>query len=905
MPLSVGDKLGPYEIVAPLGAGGMGEVYRAKDTRLKREVAVKVLPEAFARDSGRVARFQREAEVLAALNHPNIAQIFGVEESALVMELVEGPTLGDLIHQGAIPLEESLEIARQIGEALEAAHEKGIIHRDLKPANIKIKPDGTVKVLDFGLATILQPTVTGATVATDPANSPTLTLGATQAGAVMGTAGYMSPEQAVGKPVDRRADIWAFGVVLFEMLTGQRMFRGETAALILVEVVKGEVDYGKLPSVTPVAIRHLLQRCLDRDVKMRLQAIGEARVAIARAGKGAEPEAAEAAPFRPRFGIAGWIAGAVLAVIAAASLWEAWRSKEPIERPLVRLDVDLGSEISLPSAENSPLSTLALSPDGTRLAYVASSYSGPQRLFTRRLDQSKAVELPGTKGANEPVFSPDGQWIGFSAGGKYNKISVQGGAVVPLADMPFAGASWSEDGSIITAGLPGLARMRPGGGAATKVTELANGEFAAAFPQVLPGGKAVLFVSYAALSADEASVAVVTLADGHRKTLVPGGTSARYLPTANGDGHLVYTNKGTLFAVPFDLDRLQVRGTAAPVLDDVAYSALSGGAQYDVSRSGTLVYRKGGGSTVKATATIQWLAPNTDGAAKKEPLLSKPGSYISPRLSPDGTRLAMMVMEQGTTDLLVYDLRRDAMTRLNSGGGPAGLVWSPDSRYVFFGSVRNGILWTRADGGSDPRPLTGTKSNQAPLSITSDGKRLAYSEYAGRAQIWTVPMEETNGQMKTGKPEQVATSPFTEVGAAFSPDGKWLAYCSNVTGTYEVFVQAFPDTGGRWQISNNGGTFPAWSPHGDDLLYQSGDQIMAVAYTATGDRFVAEKPRVWLAKLGGFRAGFGTAWDLAPDGKRVAVVTPTETPGAPRQDHEVVMLLNFFDELRRRVPLAR
>jgi len=341
------------------------------------------------------------------------------------------------------------------------------------------------------------------------------------------------------------------------------------------------------------------------------------------------------------------------------------------------------------------------------------------------------------------------------------------------------------------------------------------------------------------------------------------------------------------------------------VLDDVAYSAVSGGAQYDVSRSGTLVYRKGGGSSVQATASIQWLTPNIDGAAKKEPLLSKPGSYISPRLSPDGTRLAMMVMEQGTTDLLVYDLRRDTMTRLNSGGGPASLVWSPDSRYIFFGSVRSGILWTRADGGSDPLPLTGTKSNQAPLSITSDGKRLAYSEYAGRAQIWTVPMEETNGQMKTGKPEQVVTSPFTEVCAAFSPDGKWLAYCSNVTGTYEVFVQAFPDTRGRWQISNNGGTFPAWSPNGHDLLYQSRDQIMAVAYTAKGDRFVAEKPRVWLAKLGGFRVGFGTAWDLAPDGQRVAVVTPAETPGAPRQDHEVVMLLNFFDELRRRVPLAK
>jgi serine/threonine-protein kinase len=898
MPLSVGDKLGPYEVLAPLGAGGMGEVYRAKDTRLKRDVAVKVLPEVFARDSGCMARFQREAEVLAALNHPYIAQIYGAEENALVMELVEGPTLGDLIQQGATPLDETLEIARQIAEALEVAHEKGIIHRDLKPANIKIKPDGTVKVLDFGLAAILQPTIAGAV---DPADSPTLTIGATQAGAIIGTAGYMSPEQALGKTADRRADIWSFGVVLFEMLTGQLLFTGETASHILAEVIKGEIDFGKLPSATPVAIRHLLKRCLDRDLKMRLQAIGEARVAIANAGKGAEPTA----PLRQRFGIAGWIAVAVLAVIAVASLWEVWRSKQPIENPLVRLDVDLGSEISLPSPENNPLSAVALSPDGTRLAYVASSSGGPPRLFTRRLDQLKPVELPGTNGAIGPVFSPDGQWIGFSAGGKYNKISVQGGAVIPLAEMPFAGAGWSEDGSIITSSSTGLIRIPPGGGTPMKVMELANGEFAAAYPQVLPGGKAVLLASYATLSADKARVEVVTLADGRRKTLVPGGTSARYLPTANRSGHLVYTYKETLFAVPFDLDRLEVRGTAAPVLDDVAYQVLSGGAQFDVSRSGTLVYRKAGGSTAQAMATIQWLTPSTDGAGKKEPLRSKPGIYISPRLSPDGTRLAMVVTEQGTTDMWVYDLRRDAMTRLTSGGIPNNPIWSPDSRYVFFGTVRSGILWTRADGSSDPRPLTGTQTNQAPLSITSDGRRVAYSEYAGGAEIWTAPLEEINGEMKAGKPEQVLKSPFTEVSAAFSRDGKWLAYSSNAAGTYEVFVQAFPGAGGRWQISNNGGKFPVWSPNGHDLLYQSGDQIMAAAYTAQGGRFAAEKPRVWLAKLGGFRAGFGTAWDLAPDGKRVAVVTPAETPAAPKQDHEVVMLLNFFDELRRRAPLNK
>jgi serine/threonine-protein kinase len=900
MPLTLGDRLGPYEVLTPLGAGGMGEVYRAKDTRLKRDVALKVLPDAFARDSGRLARFQREAEVLASLNHPHIAQIYGAEESALVMELVEGPTLADLVRQGATPLDETLEMAQQIAEALEAAHEKGIIHRDLKPANIKVNPDGAVKVLDFGLAAILQPAAAGATA---PADSPTLTLGATQAGTILGTPAYMSPEQALGKPVDRRADIWAFGVVLFEMLTGQSLFTGETASHILAEVVKGEMALGKLPPATPLAIRHLLLRCLDRDPKLRLQAIGEARIAIADARKGAGR--AEAAAVRPRLGIVAWTAVAVLSLTTAGAVWEAWRSKQPVEKPLIRLDVDLGQEISLPSPENNPLSAVVLSPDGTRLAYVAGSSGGPPRLFTRRLDQAKPVELPGTSGAMGPVFSPDGQWLGFAAGGKFNKISVQGGAVIPLADMPFAGAAWSDDGSIIASGSTGLLRIPPGGGAPTKVMELASGEFAAAYPQVLPGGKAVLFAAYATLSSDNARVEVVTLADGRRKTLVPGATSAHYLPTADRFGHLVYTSKEMLFAVPFDLDRLEVRGTAAPVLDDVAYQALSGAAQFDVSRGGTLVYRKTAGSAATAMATLQWLTPGPAGAGRKEPLRSRPSIYISPRLSPDGTRLAMMLTEQGVTDLWVYDLRRDTMTRVPSSGMPSSLVWSPDSRCLFFGTVRSGVLWTRADGSTDPRPLTGTHTNQAPLSITSDGKRLAYSEYAGGAEIWTVPLEEIDGEMKAGKPEPVLKSPFTEVSAAFSRDGKWLAYSSYAAGTYEVFVQAFPGAGGRWQISNNGGTLPVWSPNGRDLLYQSGDQIMAVGYTASGGRFVAEKPRVWLANLGGFRAGFGTAWDLAPDGKRVAVVTPADAPAPPKQDHEIVMLLNFFDELRRRVPLAK
>jgi serine/threonine-protein kinase len=521
MPLASGTRLGPYEILVPLGAGGMGEVYRAHDTKLKRDVAVKVLPEAFARDTGRMSRFQREAEVLAALNHPNIAQIYGAEEHALVMELVEGLTLAERIQQGAIPVDESLEIARQIAEALEAAHEKGIVHRDLKPANVKIKTDGTVKVLDFGLAAILQTADSGAT---DPSNSPTLTIGATQAGAILGTAGYMSPEQAVGKPVDRRADIWAFGVVLFEMLTGQRLFTGETPSHILAGVIKGEIDFGTLPSATPAAIRHLLKQCLDRDVKMRLQAIGEARVAISNPAVETEASALS----RSRLGNVAAAIAVVMTLTAAVAGWALWRATRPVEKPLIWLDVDLGPEISL-SPSNNSFVTLVLSPDGTRIAYRGSVSGGPPRLFTRRLDQPKATELPTT--GSGLSFSPDGRWIGFYGGGKFNKISVEGGAVIPLVDavgVP-GGASWQEDGNIIVVGAAkprvgagGLSRISSGGGAPTKVTE-ADGEFGHLLPQTLPGGKAILFVAYPTLfSPDKAHVDVVTLADGRRKTLVPG-----------------------------------------------------------------------------------------------------------------------------------------------------------------------------------------------------------------------------------------------------------------------------------------------------------------------------------------------------------------------------------------------
>jgi len=877
-----GDHLGPYEILAPLGAGGMGEVYRARDTKLDREVAIKILPDALAHDPERLARFEREAKVLASLNHPNIAQIYGVEDRALVMELVEGETLA-----GPLAIETALDYARQIAEALEAAHDKGITHRDLKPANVKVTPQGVVKVLDFGLAAVAQAPDAGPD---SRANSPTLTIGVTEAGMIMGTAGYMSPEQAAGKPVDRRADIWSFGVLLWELLTGARLFDGETISHTLADVLRAPIDLDKLPRETPAKIRELLRRCLDRNVKKRLRDIGEARIAL-EDPQGDEPAAS--APSRSRL---GWVVAAVVTSALVALAFIHFREK-PVERPLVRLDVDLGSEVAL-----SPLSrgsnNVILSPDGSRLVYVAGD---PLRLYTRRLDQSKANELPGTEDAIRPFFSPDGQWVGFftgRAGDKLYKISVEGGAAVPLADLSGTiGGSWGADDNIIVGGINrGLLRVPARGGAPTTALERASGAGEYVFPQILPGGKAVLF-SDRTRGGNTNSIEVFSFAGRGQKTLVRGGYAGRYLPS----GHLVYANKGTLFAIPFDVDRLETRGTAVPVLDDVDYQPGTFGVDVDFAGIGTLVYRRGTSAPGATGMSIQWV----DGAGKKDPLRAKPGAYRSLRLSPDGKRLALLAGE-GSTDVWVYDLQRDAMTKLTFGAGPYIFpIWSPDGRYVLFGAPGKGIYWTRADGAGQPQPLTQSQNPQIPSSFAPSGKWLAYFEILERPQVFTIPLEEQGGQWKAGKPEQFLKSQFTDLNPAFSPDGRWLAYASDESGNSEVYVRAFPPPasgqGGQWQISNSGGTAPRWSRNGRELIYQAGDQLMTVSYSVKGDTFVAEKPRVWIDKLG---TGARLAWDLAPDGKRVVVLTPVGTPEAPKADHEVTFLLNFFDELRRRAPVG-
>jgi Tol biopolymer transport system component/predicted Ser/Thr protein kinase len=859
MILSPGGKLGHYEVIAQIGAGGMGEVYRARDPRLNRDVAIKVSNERFSE------RFEREARAVAALNHPNICTLYDVGPNYLVMEFIEGES-----PHGPMPLDTALDYAKQIAAALEEAHDKGVVHRDLKPGNIKIKPDGTVKVLDFGLAKVA-PASAG-----DSENSPTLSMAAaTQAGVILGTAAYMSPEQARGKPVDKRADIWAFGVVLYEIITGKRLFQGEDLTETLASVVMKEPDL----SAAPLKVRGLLKRCLEKDPKKRLRDISGVSLLLE------DPTLAS----RARLGMPAQIAiGALGAAVIAlgVTLWTLW--PRTVDRALVRLEVDLGPDVSLGSAAGPDVT---ISPDGNRIVYASQG-----RLVTRRLDQPGAVNLPGTEGGFAPFFSPDGQWIAFSNGTKLKKISVEGGAAIDLCEAPAArGGSWGQDGTIVAslANAGALWRVPETGGKPTPLTELdrQRTEFTHRWPQILPGGKAVLFTSHTAGSGfDDANIDVISLTDHHRKTLQRGGLYGRYLATSTGGGHLVYPNRGTLFAVPFDLDRLELRGAPTPVLTDVLYSPATGSAQFDFSPRGTLVYRRGGAEA--SLVTVQWL----ESSGKTQPLLARPGDYLHPALSPNGSRLALI----SSGDVWVYEIQRGNMTRLTvGGGGHANPTWSPDGRYIAFQSAE-GMSWTRSDS-SSPQPLTRSKNTQFPYSFSPDGKRLAFYENDPQTSfdLWTLPLEDDGVGLRAGKAESFLQTSADERHATFSPDGRWLAYDTTVSGAQQVTVQAFASKGGQLQVSTNGGFFPVWSRNTHELFFRTLDnQIMVLSYSVKGDAFLADTARPWTDKRLA-NVGAGRSFDPTPDGKRLAALLSADT-AEPKAQHEVTLLENFFDEVRRR-----
>jgi Tol biopolymer transport system component len=911
MALASGTRLGSYEVVAQIGAGGMGEVYQAHDTKLGRDVAIKVLPEAFAHDADRLSRFQREAKMLAALNHPNIATIYGLEQSNgtsyLVMELVAGETLAERVKRdGAIPIEEALAIAKQIAEALEAAHEKGIIHRDLKPANVKVTPEGKVKVLDFGLAKAFA----GDATSEDIGNSPTLSMAATMQGVILGTAAYMSPEQARGKAVDKRTDIWAFGCVLYELLTGKQTFHGEDVTDILAAVVRAEPDWQALPAATPLKVRNLLRRCLQKDRRQRFHDAADVRIEIEEAlaapsGVEATASAPSARSWRER--VAWPVVAGVLALIAIAlSIGLVLRMPKPPQS--MRLSAEIGVDASLYTGSGA---SVILSPDGTRLALVATGADQKRRIYLRSLDQLQATALSGTEGAINHFFSPDGQWLGFFADGKLKKISAQGGAAIILCDAPNGrGGSWGEDGTIVF--VPefrgALSKVSSAGGTPQPLTTLDKqaGEITQRWPQVLPGGKAVLFTSSRTAGTgggfEDAEIVMYSMDSGQRKTVQRGGFYARYLPS----GHLVYMHEGTLFAVPFDLKRQEVTGQPAPVLEGVVTAPDNGGAQSSFSETGNLVYVAGraGGQNL----SIYWM----DREGKFTPLRETPGDYHNLAFSPDGKRLALEISDGKRTDIWVNEWERDALTRLTFGGEANSFpVWTPDGQRITYSSVDKGgtynLWWIRADGAGDAQRLTESKSPQYARSWRFDGKVLAFYQTIPTYDIMTLSIEgnEKSG-WKPGEPKPFLSSPFIEQSPAFSPDGRWIAYHSTESGSFEVYVRPFPGPGGKWQISTGGGYIPKWSGNGKELFYRTvaDNKIMVVTYTASGGSFHADKPQLWSPGQFTDRGLGNYNFDLHPDGKRFAVL---KAPGTEQTAavNKVSFIFNFFDELRSKVPTGK
>jgi Tol biopolymer transport system component len=803
-----------------------------------------------------------------------------LEENALVMELVAGSTLS--VPQ---PLETALDYARQIAEALEAAHEKGITHRDLKPGNIMVTPEGVVKVLDFGLASV--PSRDGAG---DPNSSPTTVAAPTVAGMIMGTAAYMSPEQAAGKAVDKRSDIWSFGVVLYEMLSGRQLFAGETLSHTLADVLRRPIDIADVKAPRPIV--ELLKRCLDRDLKTRLQAIGEARIAITRyladpkIGTGIQSEHAEAG-----VNWVPWVLAAALAFIASVGWYRATRPAPP--KPLMRLSVDLG-----PEAIRGRHATMVLSPDGRRIVFTGRAPGGGTQLFTRMMDQVEAVPIPGTLGAPgtagatlDPFFSPDGEWVGFFADGMLKKVAVNGGAVVTLGSpLVPSGASWGDDGNIIIGTVKGLERFPAGGGA----PQLVASGFAL-FPDVLPGGQSVLFDS--ARLGLPLGIEALVFSTGQTKALLPNGYEPLYLPTSRDTGHLVYLQDGTLFAVAFDPRRLEILGTPVPLLQDVSTGFDLGGVgtgQTIFTGNGTLAYLP---SLDLETYPVLWL----DAAGKTTPLIQKPDAYNTPRFSPDGKWLAYTLRSQGgKTEVWVFDLDRQTPEQLTfTGPGRGELVWAADSRHLIFGDG-TALWWIRADGSGQPQRLLGNLANPRPFSLAPTGRLAIAQQNEGLPVIYTVPIDLSDLEHpKARKQEPFLVDPtIVQVAPAFSPDGKFLAYASNESGSNEIFVRPFPGPGGKWKVSQSGGRFPVWSRAAHELLFLGGDDhIMAVDYSAQGDLFRAGKPRVW-SPLPVRRMGLRQNFDLSPDGKRVVMFPQSES----QESLHFTFLLNFFDEMRRKVP---
>jgi eukaryotic-like serine/threonine-protein kinase len=839
-------KIGQYEITAKLGQGGMGEVFRARDAKLGRDVALKLLPSAMAHDGQSLARLEREARTLAALNHPNIAAIYGLEESpgvrALVMELVEGETLAERIHgatgTGAkcLSAEEGLPIAKQIAEALEYAHERGVIHRDLKPANVKITPEGTVKVLDFGLAKVLSDQDSAAPVTA--ANSPTLSVLATQAGMILGTAAYMAPEQAKGKQVDRRADIWAFGCVLFEMLSGKQPFEGETISDLLAAVIRGEPEWADLPEKTPAAIKRLIRRCLVKDSKQRLRDIGDARIAIEETISGAPAdgevagsgggttENTRASRLRRTL---PWALGAAAIVFAGIA---SWLLLKPAPRPNV-----IRFPLSPPEgAEFIDGGEMSVSPDGRTMAFVAAE-AGPDKpplLWLRPVDSMTAQAIPGTEGAEVPFWSPDGQQIGFQANGKLVKIAATGGTPQTLCDEELPGGSWNKDGVILFYNHNNIYTVPDTGGEPTLVAtpDTAHGEFFQ-LPQFLPDGRHFI-VQVRTGTAGADYIATGSLDSKTVERLTSATTDALYAPP----GYLLYMDQSTLMARPFNAKALSFTGGAVPVAQNVGMYASAFYGYFSVSPTGVLAYE-----TVPAVSTNQMTWFSRTG--QKLGAVGQPDVYTTPALSPDGSRLAVAVGTLGKHNIWVYDLKRGTGSRLTMNtADDVNPVWSADGKQILFSSNRAGpydIYQQAADGLGSTDPVLQSKGQAKYLNdLTTDGRYAIFDKggASNETALWTLPL------FGDRKPSAFIEGGFRAVSAQFSSNGRFVTYASNETGRNEIYVRTFPQQTGKWQISASGGTDPMWRRDGKELYFLSPDEkLMAVDVDTNAGTFQAGIPK--------------------------------------------------------------
>jgi eukaryotic-like serine/threonine-protein kinase len=890
----IGQFLSHFRVVEKLGVGGMGEVYRARDTKLARDVALKVLPEVFAANSERMARFQREAQVLASLNHPNIAAIYGLEESgstrALVMELVEGKTLADQLKNGPIRSDETLPIARQIADALEYAHERGIVHRDLKPANIKITPEGTIKVLDFGLAKALDPGAASSPTGTQAMqDSPTLTA-ATQAGVILGTAAYMSPEQAKGKPVDRRADIWAFGCVLYEMLVGKRIFDGETVTDVLAALITKEPDWDALPAETPPRIRELIRRCLTKDAKKRLRDIGEARITIEETISGAEaslPRQAKDGGTKPPLQsplhrVLPWALGVGCVVLAAALLVAHFtmpatamlptRSQiSPPEKVFFALDEHFGGPV--------------LSPDGTKLVLPAQDESGKESLWLRPIDSLSATRLEGTKEGSYPFWSPDSRRIGFFQNEILMKLDVTGGPAVKVCDAPNPrGGTWNQDDVIIFASLK-LSRVPAGGGTPTPITSRkpSGPAFSNRWPTFLPDGRHFLYLSgnLTAPGTPQLGIYMGNLDSDEVTFVVQADSDALYAPS----GYLLFLRGDMLMAQPFDASNLKIKGESHPVVEQVASPMALRLGLFTASQTGLLVYQTGEAAGIRE---FVWY----DAAGKQlgtigEPRSKGEGDFI---LSPDGNRLAYVIASSDAknTDVWVADLKRNIRTRVTLGTSlSAAPVWSPDGdRIVYsYSSPQTGIrdLYVKnSSGAGKEETILGSAVNKFPLDWSRDGRYILFDAVDPKAKsiyvfdIWVLPL------FGDRKPFPYMQTRFDETDGAFSPDAHWVAYESNESGTYEIYLSSFPAAGNKWQVTQGGGSQPRWKGDSSGIYYRTPDErLMEVSVKADGSTLEIGKPHeLFQTEMADATPG-DRAYSVAPDGKRFLVVKPVHEASPP------------------------